>query len=196
MSFYHTLKEGAEVFFREIHPEDKAGIQEGLKLLSDSSRYTRFFAPIKKLTDKQLILLTEVDQNRHVAWVCLCPAHPEIPGLGVCRFIKTPEDDTKADFAITVIDAYQNQGLGTEFLALLYVLAEMHGVKELIGSALFSNLKLVERFKSIGAHVTWESGACDIFLPVYSSFDHFPDSNYAKIFKKLVQNFKQKISNS
>ncbi len=193
MGFYHRLKDGTEVYFREILPEDKQRLQDGLHFLSEDSLYTRFFAPLTKFTESQLVHLTEVDQDRHVAWGVTCPSHPEIPGLGTCRFIKFEDNPEKADFAITVIDAYQNLGLGTEFLALLCVLAKQHDVKYLIGSALFSNLKLVERFKSIGAKVSWSEGTCDIELPVMTSESDFPDTEYAKIFQKLLTVFEQKL---
>ncbi len=195
MGFYHRLKEGTEVYFRPIQPSDKDAIQRGLELLSDESKYTRFFAPLKKLTEKQLIHLTEVDQVNHVAWVCLCPEHPEIPGLGVCRFVRNDDNTESADFAITVIDAYQNHGLGTEFLALLYVLAEQNNLKTLIGSALFSNLKLVERFKNLGAKIEWKSGTCDIILPILTDYSKFPNTKYTNIFVNLLNVFKNKLSN-
>lgn len=191
--FMHKLKDGTKVLFREIRPEDKERIQEGLKYLSESSVYTRFFTPVKRFSEKQLIHLTEVDQEQHVAWGVICPSHPEMPGLGTCRFVKMKENPERADFAITVIDAFQNIGLGTEFLALLYILADLHDVKYLVGSSLFSNLKLVERFKNMGAEISWEQGACDIVLPVLKDYSQFPDTDYASIFKKLLHIFKEKL---
>ena len=192
-SFYHKLHDETEVFFRQIKPEDKVRLQEGLKYLSDESIYTRFFSPVRRLTNKQLDYLTNADQKNHIAWGVMCPTYPEMPGLGTCRFFRTPEKPEEAEFAITIVDEFQNRGLGTEFLALIYVLASYHGIKKLIGSALYSNLALVKRFRQIGAKVIWKKGSCDIFLPVYSDFSDFPVTKYSKIFIKMLKIFKQKL---
>jgi acetyltransferase len=188
-SFSYKLNDNTEVLYRQIKSEDKKGIQEGFKFLSNNSIYTRFFSPLKRLTTKQLIHLTDVDQKNHLAWCVTSPAYPEIPGLGTCRFIRSKEFPNTAEFAITVIDDFQNKGLGTEFLALLYILALFHDIKILKGSALNANLKLIKRFKNIGASISWHHGECDINIPVFNDYNEFPINRYSELFINLVKVF-------
>lgn len=194
-SFNYELTSGEELFFRQVIPEDKERLREGFKYLSDESIYTRFFTPVNRLTDKQLDYLTHVDQINHVAWGAVCPSFPEMPGIGTCRFFRDSEKPTEAEFAITIVDKFQNKGLGTEFLALLYILAIRHGIEKLVGSALYSNLSLVKRFKQIGAEVFWEKGTCDIFIPIYKNYNELPKTKYSKIFINLLNIFKEKLKN-
>ena len=193
-SFNYQLIDGTDVIFREIIPEDKERIQKGLKLLSDNSIYTRFFSPVTKFSDKLLEYLTKVDQKNHVAWGVMCPQHPELPGLGICRFIRSEKYQNRAEFAITIIDDFQSKGLGTEFLALLYILASFHKIEMLCGTALNANKAMINRFKLIGAKVSWNAGECELHIPIYKDYEKFEKNKYSDLFKKLLVTFSERLT--
>ena len=65
------LKDGTRVVLRPIRASDSQLLLEGFERLSPQSRYTRFLAPKKKLTDKELRYRTEVDGIDHFALVAL-----------------------------------------------------------------------------------------------------------------------------
>ena len=194
-SFSYHLKDGTEVFFRQVTADDKTRIKEGLELLSDESIYTRFFSLVKRFTEKQLVYLTEVDQINHVAWGVLSPQYPDMPGLGVCRFIRSTKYPDRAEFAITVIDDFQNKGIGIDFLALLYILASYHNISILCGSTLNANNTFVKRIEQIKAKTYWDSGECNIHIPVFQDYNLLLNNKYSKSFISLLEIFKHKLFN-
>jgi GNAT superfamily N-acetyltransferase len=110
----HVLDDGTPVVLRHIRPEDAAELKRGFERLSPPSRYRRFFAAMGSLPDKTVHYLTHVDGRDHVAIVAATRERPDGPeiGLGVARFIRTAEDPSVAEAALTVIDAFQRRGLG------------------------------------------------------------------------------------
>ncbi|MDD2759248.1 MAG: N-acetyltransferase, partial [Methylomonas sp.] len=105
-----ALKDGEWVDFRPVKPYDGQTIQNGMRALSDQSRYFRFFSPIVKLSDEQLHYFTEVDQHNHVAWIALAHDKIEQLGVGIARFIRFQHQAHIAEFAVTVVDSYQRRG--------------------------------------------------------------------------------------
>jgi GNAT superfamily N-acetyltransferase len=145
-----VLKDGTPVFIRLLHPEDRGVLQEGFNRLSPRSRYSRFMMPLGRLSGNQLAYLTEIDNENHLA-LCAGLAHRDpVVGLGVARYVRLENDPDSAEFAVTVIDEYQNRGLGKLLLELLISAAREKGVKRLIGYVLHDNepmLSLLSHFE-------------------------------------------------
>src|SRR5688500_7802015 len=114
--FESRLEDGTRILFRRIRPDDKARLQTGMKYLSPESRFRRFFHHVDHLSDAQLRYLTEVDFKDHFAWLAVLPDLPGEPGVGVGRWIRTKDDPAVAEGAVTVVDQFQNRGLGKTFL--------------------------------------------------------------------------------
>ena len=175
-----TLKDGLSVHFRPVTAADKERLKKGLALLSEASRYLRFFAPIQTLTEKELAFFTEVDQENHVAWGVEDPVDPAFPGFGVARFVRLPDNPEAAEVAVTVIDASQGRGLGTLLVALMYELALEQGVRVLQGEIHPQNQKILSWFRKIGATTQYVDGLMhaelqvdDLFEPLSGSGEHF-----------------------
>ncbi|MGH2963081.1 MAG: GNAT family N-acetyltransferase, partial [Solirubrobacterales bacterium] len=45
------LRDGSSLRIRAIRPEDKGAIAEGFERMSPASRYRRFFAPLRELSE-------------------------------------------------------------------------------------------------------------------------------------------------
>ena len=54
----------ARARLRLVRPEDKALLADGFALLSERSRYQRFLAAKRRLSERELAYLTEVDNVR------------------------------------------------------------------------------------------------------------------------------------
>lgn len=181
-----TLRDGGKLWLRPILPEDRDRIKRGMLLLSAESRYLRFFSPIVKLSEKQLREFTEVDQVNHIAWIAINPDHLDHPGYGVARFVRLADQPTKAELAITVLDEHQNKGVGTIFLALMYLLAIEQGLTALLGAMVPENMRLVEWVTAIGAQAKYEEGVYRIELPVYKDYAVKLNPKSGKVFIKLL----------
>lgn len=148
-----ALGPGIEVLIRPIRPTDKALLQEGFSSLTPESRYQRFFAPVERLTDSDLIYLTEVDHSEHEALIAIDPEDGSL--VGVARYIKTKvrNSDTnvknEAEVAIIVSDAWQGKGLGTALLQRLVKRAAEEGVEYFLALVLESNTSATELFVNL-----------------------------------------------
>jgi GNAT superfamily N-acetyltransferase len=166
-SLQFTLTDGMKVLLRPVRAEDRTRLETGVAALSSESRYFRFFTTVAQLSDQQLRYFSEVDHCNHVAWIALDASDPKHPGLGVARFVRSSEDPTLAEAAFVVIDAYQRRGLGTILLAILYVMAEAHGVQMLRAIILSENTIVSNWWRSLGAGGLWDSSEYRLDLSVH-----------------------------
>ena len=162
-----TLATGARAIFRPIMPEDKPLLEKGLTQLSEESRYLRFFSPLDHFTERQLRYLTEIDYVNHFAWVALVPDEPGGPGVGVARWIRLPDDPEMAEGAVTVIDAYQGQGIGKTLLWLAARSAIERGIRCFQLWTMGENEKAHRILEDLGARRgRMESGTQEFLVPL------------------------------
>jgi hypothetical protein len=74
------LRDGSPVLLRQIRPQDRTRLAEGLRRLSPASRYLRFQRTVTELTDAELAYLTDVDHVDHEAIVAIDTDPPGAPG--------------------------------------------------------------------------------------------------------------------
>jgi RimJ/RimL family protein N-acetyltransferase len=153
--------------FRPIQPDDAERLTRAFEQLSPTSRYRRFHAPNTALTEADRRGLSEVDFVDHVAWVAELICEPGRPFAGVGRWIRLRGDPTVAEIALTVVDAYQRQGLGMALLKLLGESALAGGVRWFEATVLGENHPMRSLLSSVGARqVGYDMGAYVYRLPV------------------------------
>lgn len=136
-----------------MEPTDRDALSAAYEQLSESSRQRRFFSPPRRLSEAWLDYLTELDGSRHFALV----AHsldPEPLGLGVARWVRNQDDPTRADAAVTVVDAWQGRGLGSALLERLVAAARNHGITTFTADVLWDNRIVLDPLVALGARVT------------------------------------------
>lgn len=168
--FAIPMADGTLVRFAPVTPQHKQLILDGFHKLSAASRYMRFGHPVNELSGKELDYLTNVDQQHHVAWGAMVSENGQDCGIAVARYVRTVEILGKAEFALTVLDAYQNRGIGRFMLALLYVLALRQGIHTLSGSIMPTNGHAAEIMQSLGASITVEQGLYYTNLPILADW--------------------------
>lgn len=134
------LRNGTRARVRPLVPADADLLRAALAELSPKSRQSRFLAPVSTLTDAQVRALVEVDGVNHVALGVSAPLDaPDERPIAIGRIIRYPDDPRTADLAITVLDAWQRQGVGT---ALAQLLAQHRpaGIESIRTMILASNL--------------------------------------------------------
>lgn len=179
------MNDGTTFWLVPIDGEAKHLIKEGFNKLSQASRYLRFGHPVNELTDKELQYLTNVDQQYHIAWGAIVEVEGTEIGVGVGRYIHTVEKQGNAEFALTIIDEYQNKGIGRYLLALLYVLAIRQGLKTLSGSILPTNSYAATLMTALGAQIEVENGLYYARLPILADWAHL-DSSYGRKFAETL----------
>jgi RimJ/RimL family protein N-acetyltransferase len=178
-----TLRDGTTVLVRQIRHEDRDRLAEGLRRLSPASRYLRFHTPLEAFTESQLDYLTRVDHAEHEALVALDLDRPGIPGIGVARYIRDPDERDVAEAAVTVADEYHGQGAGTLLLGALAARARAHGVRVFRNYVLADNEAMLEVFDQLGAERERETERLwrvDLALPEHE--DDLPESATGRAF--------------
>lgn len=187
--FSIPLRGGGEAQVRPILPSDKMALENSFSLLSEDSKYHRFLTPIKSLSSRQLAYFTEVDQVNHVAWVVGIPEGNALLGVAIGRYVRLQNDPTVAEFALTVIDRFQSQGLGTFLMALLYRLAQkqsdIHTLRGVIGNG---NHRMLKWMRQLEAHIySTPDGSTHADLDVVQNIPNLPDTRAAYRFGRILE---------
>jgi RimJ/RimL family protein N-acetyltransferase len=152
------LRDGTPVLIRLLNQDDKEALKIGFEKLSTKSKYSRFFVPISSLSNSRLKQLTEMDNKNHVALCAYIESQDDMFGIGVARYVRVDKEPETAEFALTIIDEYQSQGLGTELLNLLIQSARKNGFRKFIGYMLAENSSMLKILKHLGAQIRREDG--------------------------------------
>ncbi len=183
-----ALRDGTSVRIRPITADDRAQLERGFERLSPKSRYLRFLAPLNELTSDMLDYLTQVDYHDHFAWVAIALDDPDLPGIGVARYVRLAEEPTVAEPAVAVVDDYQGRGLGT---ILLYTLAETamaHGVDRFRALVLAENESIIQVFLGMGASLRRAGGALmQIEIDLPPEPDGLPDSSLRQALRTVAR---------
>jgi GNAT superfamily N-acetyltransferase len=162
------LEDGSSVLVRPVTGADKPFFIAGFARLSEESRYRRFLAAKKSLSDDELAFFTELDHHAHEALGAVDPATGE--GLGVARYIRDPARGEIAEAAVAVIDDWQGRGPGRALLERLAIRAHDEGIRHFSASLLVENRPMLALFERLGAvHVTGRDGGTeeiDVHLPI------------------------------
>ncbi|MCG8308146.1 MAG: GNAT family N-acetyltransferase [Cytophagales bacterium] len=190
-SFFYPIKGNIYLCFKTIDKNDKEKYLAGFKKLSSKSIYNRFFGFLKELTDKQVDELLDTDKRDHIAWAAFDFAGEETFGVGVGRFKRSATNPNEAELGLTVIDEYQNKGVGTILLGIMYYLAGKLGIEVFTGLILSDNAKLINRFIELDAQFTRTGNEYEMRLPVYREIDHLPKTEYSGVLKPVLQFLKE-----
>jgi RimJ/RimL family protein N-acetyltransferase len=121
-----TLKDGSLVMVRRLVAADAPELEAGFARLSEESRRLRFLTTKPRLSSSELRYLTDIDGHNHEALVAIDPETRG--GVGIARFVRDEGDPSKAEVAVTVLDAWQHRGVGTLLLTLLADRAREEGI--------------------------------------------------------------------
>jgi GNAT superfamily N-acetyltransferase len=159
-----TLLDGTELVVRPVEPSDRDALADAFERLGPESRYTRFLAPVGRLSEAQLRYLTDVDHHDHEALVAF---HRETgQGIGVARFVRLQDDPAAAEFAVTVTDDWHGRGIGTALLSLLADRAREEGIERFRGLMLAANRPIQELVGLFGEPRVLERGPGTVEMEV------------------------------
>jgi RimJ/RimL family protein N-acetyltransferase len=141
-----TLRDGSMVLIEPIRPEHKEVLQRAFERLSDESRYSRFLAPLERLSPSMLAYLTEVDHHDHEALIAFDQGSGD--AVGVARYVRT--EGPSAEAAVTVQDDWQGRGLGTALTSLIAERALDEGIDRFTAMLLAENKEMIALLESLG----------------------------------------------
>lgn len=137
----------------------KQQIANAVECMSVQSRWLRFAAPIIRLSESQLDYLTDFDNSDRVAWCATIHTPEGDKGIGLARYTRLKDKAGVAEFAVTVVDGFQGQGIGFELLKRLVETAKANRIAVLRGYILPSNKGMLGLCKKLGAVVGREDAS-------------------------------------
>jgi RimJ/RimL family protein N-acetyltransferase len=174
LSYSGTMKldDGAVVRLRPIRPDDKPALVAAFEKLSAASRRSRFLSAKKGLSEADLSFYTEVDGLWHYAIVALADGPGgTVEGVGVARFVRSPDEPEIAEIAIVVADAWQQRGVGGRLMRIIVAAAGERNVRKIRAISDAGNVRLRKLLEPYGSEVRLlpsSGGAVEILIDVPS----------------------------
>jgi GNAT superfamily N-acetyltransferase len=139
------LRNGRRLSLRVPRPDDREQFRRGFEALSPLSRRRRFHMIKKSLSETELDYLTDPDGIDHYALgaIALGWRGQEKTPVGVARFFRMAAEPQTAEFAVVVVDAWQNQGIGRLLLRRLLAAARERGIRYLSGQIMADNAPML-----------------------------------------------------
>ncbi|MGF1427471.1 GNAT family N-acetyltransferase [Kitasatospora sp. LaBMicrA B282] len=146
------LRDGGTARIRPIVPQDAERLVEFYALVSDQSKYFRFFAPYPQLSEKDVQRFTHHDFVDRVALAVVVRD----------RFIATVRYDridaegrpdpagTDAEVAFLVQDEHQGRGVASALLEHIGAVAQERGIRRFVAEVLPENRKMTKVFTDAG----------------------------------------------
>ena len=141
-------------------------IRAAMKRLSAQSRWQRFASPVHELSEKQLDYLADLDGISRVAYCAVITQDGVHRGIGLARYVTIPGEPGTAEFAVTVMDEFQGQGVGHALLLELIKSAQQNGLSTLRGYVLASNKGMLKLCRELQASISSEDTFIRADIPV------------------------------
>jgi len=124
-------------------------LKEFFYSLSDQSLFRRFMTPRRDMPHERLQEWVVIDYTKEIVILASIQTGDteKIAGLGQYGI---DESTHTAEVAIAVDDAYHNQGIGTELLSYLTLLAKRHGLLGFTAEVLVENKPMLHLFEKMG----------------------------------------------
>ncbi|MGZ8743260.1 MAG: bifunctional acetate--CoA ligase family protein/GNAT family N-acetyltransferase [Nocardioides sp.] len=161
------LRDGQAAHLRPIGGDDQQRLVEFYEQVSAESKYMRFFAPMPRLSDRDIRRFTHVDHHDRVAFV-LTVAQKII---AVGRFDKITDGSkgpVEAEVAFLVQDAHQGRGIAQLLLEHLAQAGRERGVDTFVAEVLPDNTRMIQIFREAGYQVAggFEDGVMRLEFPI------------------------------
>ncbi|MGB9074314.1 MAG: bifunctional acetate--CoA ligase family protein/GNAT family N-acetyltransferase [Terriglobales bacterium] len=150
------MKNGEEVLFRPIRPEDEPLLIKLHQALSERTVYLRYFQPLKlsqRTAHERLTRICFIDYDREMALVAehtKAGGGPEIIAIGRMSRLRGRD---KAEMAVLVDDRFQYQGLGTELYRRLIEIARDEHLTTITSTVLSENREMQAICRRMGFHM-------------------------------------------
>ena len=141
------LGDGTGVDLRPLVHGETAPLLGVFDGMSADSRVLRYLNGLPGLPPKMLHLLTDVDGDRHVAWLASVEGEP----VGIARYVRVRGCPTTAELAFEVVDRLHGRGLGTVLLDAITTVAAARGIRRVVATLSPSNTASRRLLDKVGA---------------------------------------------
>ncbi len=144
-----VLRDGRHVLIRPVRKEDAAAERAFIEALSPEARRYRFLGQVSHPSDELIERFTDIDYEHEVAFAAVFRDGEREQFVGLCRY-STNAEETDCECAVTVLDAWQNKGLGALLLTRLIEVARSRDIKYMWSMDSIDNLAMAELAQYMG----------------------------------------------
>jgi len=183
-----SLADGGRMLIRGLLPSDRDELAERYLELSPEARRMRFFNAPDHLSSRLLDYLVDVDGPDRSALVAFAIDDDGTPGVGIARYVRSREEPSSAEAAVTVLDAYQNRGIATALLLRLAEEARRNGISTFTASVMWENRELLDGLRAFGAQVgPSEPGVASVRVALPPSEVDLPETELHRILRVFAE---------
>ncbi len=125
-----ALRDGSHVLIRPVCKQDATAERVFIEALSPQSRRYRFLGQVSHSSDDLIKRFTDIDYEHELASAALAHEDSRDRIVTLSRY-STNADETSCECAVTVLDDWQDKGLGTLMLTRLIEVARSRGIKHM-----------------------------------------------------------------
>jgi GNAT superfamily N-acetyltransferase len=183
-----SLSGGDRVLVRHLLASDREELAERYLELSPEARRLRFFNAPDHLSTRLLDYLLDVDGVDRCALAAFAIDDDGAPGVGIARYARSHDDPSCAEAAVTVLDAYQSRGIGTELMYRLAEQARRNGISTFTASVMWENRELLDGLRALGAEIRpSEPGVASVQIAIPPSEVDLPETQLHRILRVFAE---------
>ncbi len=161
------LRDGQAAHLRPISGDDEQLLVDFYEQVSAESKYMRFFAPMPRLSERDVARFTHVDHHDRVAFVLTVAQRM----IAVGRFDKITDGSdgpVEAEVAFLVQDAHQGRGIAQLLLEHLAQAGRERGIDMFVAEVLPENVRMIQIFREAGYQVAggFSDGVMRLEFPI------------------------------
>ncbi len=162
---YRTTKTGLNILLRPVRINDEGLIKDLFYSLSDQSLKRRFMSPRTDIPHKIRQEFVAIDFSQKMVILATIEKEGKEIVVGMGQYITDTLTHT-AEVAFTVKEDYHDQGIATEILKYLTILAKNEGLHGFTAEVLFENRPMMRVFEKVGFDMkrTIEDGSYSLVL--------------------------------
>jgi len=144
-----TLRDHSQVVIRPIRAQDTVAERTFIESLSPQARRYRFLGEVHHPSSELIERLTRMDYVHDLAFAAVVPDGARDKFVGISRY-STSSDGTACECAVTVLDDWQNKGLGAILMKHLIEVARSRGIKRMWSIDSAENLAMSDLARYLG----------------------------------------------
>jgi acyl-CoA hydrolase/ribosomal protein S18 acetylase RimI-like enzyme len=144
-----VTKKGFKLFLRPVKISDEALLKDFFYSLSNDSMYRRFISVRKDVPHERLQQFTAIDYTRELIILAVIESNEKEEVVGIGQYF-LDEKVHMAEAAFIVKDKYKNNGIGTELLNYITILAKKRGIIGFTATVLIENIPMLRLFEKMG----------------------------------------------
>lgn len=186
LSFQTALRDGTPLEIRRAMPGDDRHLDAILDQLSKRSLQHRFCCGLQHVPKNQRWRFTHPDTPDHAAWIAFDLSGDSPQPVGAGRYVQSPDNPARAEFAETIIDSHQGRGLGAILMATVIRGALAARINELEAQVMVTNRAMIEIFRELeGQFQTQDPGTLMVRIPLHPDPDAYPENHVGAECRRL-----------